>query len=315
MSYFETPVVFIIFNRPDLTEKVFAKIREVKPNKLFVIADGARFPKEQEKCDHARKVIEQVDWNCEVITDFSDINLGCKKRVSSGLDWVFSQVEEAIVLEDDCLPTESFFYFCQELLSKYRYDERIMMISGNNYPNNHLKNNVSYFFSKYTLIWGWATWKRAWQYYDVELKNWNSEVLEKVVDARCINLLEKDFRKLRFKQTFDGTINAWSPQWLYTCWSQNGLAILPKHNLVSNIGFRKDGTHTQENNRLANLPTQDIWQIKHPQFIYEDVKADAYLFDYWFDGINLKQNKKLLNRLINKIKVKLKTIKKLINKA
>ena len=302
----KTPVVLIIFNRPDLSEKVFEKIKKVQPNKLFVIADGARFSEEKEKCDRARKIIDKVDWNCKVVTNFSDINLGCKKRVSSGLDWVFSQAEEAIILEDDCLPTESFFYFCQELLEYYRDDKRIVHIGGNNYPNNNIENEASYFFSKYTFIWGWATWKRAWKYYHVESGIQNSKNLEIIINSRCPELVERDHWKLMFDQVSNGTINAWSPKWLYSCWSQNGLAALPKFNLVSNIGFRGDGTHTTEGNKLANLPTQDIWKIEHPQLIYQDIKSDAYLFNHWFNGIALKKNTNPIRRLFTKTKSKFK---------
>lgn len=306
MQILQTPVVFIIFNRPDLTEKVFKQIAKVQPQNLFVIADGARFAEEQEKCNKAREIIEKVDWDCEVITDFSDINLGCRKRVSSGLDWVFSQVEEAIILEDDCLPTQSFFYFCQELLEYYRDDKRIMHIGGNNYPNNDISNDVSYFFSKYTFIWGWATWKRAWQYYQIEPDLQNKQNVEKIINCKCSEVVERIHWQSMFNRVSDGSINAWSPKWLYSCWSQNGLAALPKFNLVSNIGFREDGTHTIKEHKIANLPTQDIWKINHPKFIYQDVKADDYLFDLWFDGIALKKNNSLIRKLIRKIKYEFK---------
>ena len=150
-----TPVVFIIFNRPDTTAKVFEAIRQAKPPKLLVIADGARIdkPGEAEKCAAARAIINQVDWQCEVLTNYSNVNLGCRKRVSSGLDWVFEQVEEAIVLEDDCLPHPSFFQYCQELLEKYRDDERIMMISGDNFQFGNETTEYSYYFSRYGHCW------------------------------------------------------------------------------------------------------------------------------------------------------------------
>lgn len=154
-----TPVAFIIFNRPDTTEKVFAEIAKAKPPKLLVIGDGPRVSRqgEAEKVAAARSIIQCVDWDCEVQTNFSDVNLGCKRRVSSGIDWVFEQVEEAIILEDDCLPDPTFFRFCEELLARYRHDQRIGMISGDNFQFGSRRNDDSYYFSKYVHIWGWAT--------------------------------------------------------------------------------------------------------------------------------------------------------------
>ncbi|MEN2383889.1 MAG: hypothetical protein KA716_33360 [Gloeotrichia echinulata DEX184] len=156
-----TPIGFFIFNRPDLTAQVFEAIRQTKPHKLLVVADGPRFPEEEEKCLKTREVIKSVDWDCEVLTNFSEINLGCKYRVYSGLDWVFSQVEEAIILEDDCLPTPSFFYFCQTLLQRYRDDERVMHISGNNFQFGQSRTPYSYYFSKYNHIWGWGILEKS----------------------------------------------------------------------------------------------------------------------------------------------------------
>lgn len=172
-----TPVAFIIFNRPDTTERVFAEIAKAKPQKLLVVGDGARANRNVEvaKVAACRAIIERVDWPCEVLTNFSEINLGCKVRVSSGLDWVFEQVEEAIILEDDCLPDPTFFRFCQEMLARYRDDQRIGMISGDNLQFGRRQNDESYYFTKYVHIWGWATWRDRWRdSYDVNLKKWPS---------------------------------------------------------------------------------------------------------------------------------------------
>lgn len=231
-----TPIAFIIFNRPDLTEIVFEAIRQAKPNKLLVIADGPRFTEEAEKCNRARAVIQNVDWECEVLTNFSDINLGCKYRVSSGLDWVFSEVEEAIILEDDCLPTPSFFNFCQTLLEHYRHDERIMHICGNNFHPYSI-NDYSYHFSLYNHIWGWATWRRAWKYFDVEMKTWQQCKKLSLFDSLWIDSYEKKYWIEIFDQVSANLVDTWDYQWTYACWSQSGLSVNPNTNLVSNIGF------------------------------------------------------------------------------
>ncbi len=301
---FNTPIAFLIFNRPHLTKEVFEAIRQAKPQKLLVVADGARFPEEAEKCQKAREIINQVDWECEVLTNFSDVNLGCKQRISSGLDWVFSEVEEAIILEDDCLPTASFFDFCQSLLERYRYDERIMHISGNNFQDGQSRNDFSYYLSKYTHIWGWASWRRAWKHYDVTLKTWPQYKKSSMIGSICESAYEQKYWADIFENVFNNSIDAWGYQWLYTCWFQSGLSVIPNSNLVSNIGFGLDATHTKGDSFLSRLPTKDIWNIKHPSFILRDSIADNYTLDYHYGGEKSKHN-----QFISKAKNSIKFIK------
>jgi hypothetical protein len=278
-----TPVAFLIFNRPDLTELVFEVIAQAKPKKLLVVADGSRFPEEIEKCQRAREVIKRVDWDCEILTNFSENNLGCGRRVSSGLDWVFSEVEEAIILEDDCLPTLSFFYFCQTLLEYYRDDKRIMLISGDNFQGGHSRTNYSYYFSKYNDIWGWASWRRAWKHYDFDMKTWPEYKKANLIQSVCENPDEQKFWTSTFDSVFAGSIDTWDYQWTYACFAQKGLAVLPNSNLVSNLGYRSDATHTKsEHNLLAHLPTADIWEIKHPPVVVRNQEADAFAFEHVF---------------------------------
>jgi hypothetical protein len=296
-----TPVAFLIFNRPIPTLRVFEEIRKVKPQKFLIIADGARFPEEQEKCNQARSIVEKVDWNCEVLTNFSDINLGCKIRVSSGLDWVFSQVEEAIILEDDCLPTQSFFFFCQTLLEYYRYDSRVMHISGNNFQFRKHTTDYSYFFSKYGGIWGWASWRRAWQYYDRDMKNWTVAKQNNLIDYIYDDWAEKLYWTNIFDRVVNGIPNTWDYQWLYARWMQKELSIAPAVNLVSNIGFNSNATHTNHDNQLANMQTEDIWEIVHPPSMARDNLADAYVFDYCYGGKRIKRYGKWLAIIIQRL--------------
>lgn len=279
-----TPVAFFIFKRPVVTAKVFQAIAQVKPKTLLVIADGARTPEEEALCQATRDIINQVDWDCDVRTHFSNQNLGCKRRISSGLDWVFSQVEEAIILEDDCLPTSSFFYFCQALLEHYRHDERIFSISGDNFQP-HSRTPYSYYFSRYPHIWGWATWRRAWQHFDLEMKLWADYRDAGFLKSVFEDPLEQDYWLNIFEQCYVDAINSWAYIWCYTCWSQNGLSILPDSNLVSNIGFGADATHTLEpDDTQSNLATSNIWTIHHPPFIVRHAEADTYTFDYIYGG-------------------------------
>jgi hypothetical protein len=276
-----TPVALIIFNRPDKTKKVLEVIRQVKPSKLLVVADGPRqdHPSDVGRCKETRAVIDSVDWNCEVLTNYSDINLGCGKRPATGITWVFDQVQEAIILEDDCVPHPTFFSFCEELLQKYRFDKRIMHISGINPCYRNHSSKYSYSFSSYALSWGWATWKRAWNFYDFSIREWsesrNSDFLQDILpDRRAINSWNHTLQSV-----YDNKIDAWDYQWTFTCWWQNGLSIIPETNLVNNIGFGEDATHTFENFSGLDLSTDAInFPLKHPNCMMRDRQLD-YLIE------------------------------------
>ena len=273
-----TPVAFIIFNRPDTSERVFAEIARAKPPKLLVIADGPRDGREgeSEKCFQTRSVINKVDWDCEVLTNFSEINLGCKVRVSSGLDWVFEQVEEAIILEDDCLPDPTFFRYCQELLEIYRNDERVSMISGDNFQFGEKRGNASYYFSKYVHIWGWASWRRAWKHYDSSILSWPQFRDEGLLTNFVIGQSEYLYWLKAFNGVHQGTIDTWDYQWVYTSWSNGMVSIMPNVNLISNIGFGENATHTKGVSKLANMSIAPIkFPLSHPSFFIVDKSADA----------------------------------------
>ncbi|OBQ19589.1 MAG: hemolytic protein HlpA-like protein [Anabaena sp. WA113] len=304
----ETPIAFFIFRRPDLTTQVFEAIRQAKPKKLLVVADGPRNESEAILCQQARAVIETVDWDCEILRNYVDENLGCRKRVSSGLDWVFAQVEEAIVLEDDCLPSPSFFHFCETLLERYRDDERIMHISGNNLQFGQHRTNYSYYFSKYNHIWGWASWKRAWKHYDLEMKTWEEFKISKITNSIHSHSYEQNYWLNIFETVHKGLIDTWDYQWTYACWSQGGLSILPNVNLVSNIGFRDDATHTKGESELANLSTEDIYEICHPSFLVRDYTADEYTFNHVFGGKAMRE----ANTFSGKLRSHLSTTKQRI---
>jgi hypothetical protein len=283
----KTPVALIIFNRPNTTERVFEAIRQARPPKLFVIADGPRQDKigEAQKCADARAIIDRVDWDCEVLTDYSDINLGCKVRPATGIDWVFQQVEAAIILEDDCLPDPTFFTFCDELLEKYKYDTRLMAIAGSNFQFESKRTNDSYYFSRYPHCWGWATWRRAWQFFDVDMKIWPN-----VREGNWLrDILDSDSEVAFWQKNFDSicdrsVTSVWDYQWTFACWIQNGLTILPNVNLTSNIGFGDGATHTTVDSKLANMPVEAITMpLQHPKFVVRDSVSDRYTNDTMFD--------------------------------
>lgn len=276
----KTPVAFIIFNRPDTTRQVFEQIRAAQPPKLFVIADGPRGdrPAEAEKCRATRNIIESVDWDCDVFTNYSEINLGCKKRVSSGLNWVFEQVEEAIILEDDCLPNASFFPFCEQLLEKYRHQPQVMHISGDNFQLGQRRTEYSYYFSIYNHCWGWATWRRAWQEYDITMQQLQHQSTKHLLKELLGDWLATQYWWYKFQRTAAGKIDTWDYQWTFSCWLNQGLSILPTVNLVSNIGFNVDGTHTKKRtDLLANLPVESLnFPLVHPPKIEQHKIADNF---------------------------------------
>jgi hypothetical protein len=274
------PVAFFVFNRPDLTRRTLAAIARARPASLLVVADGPRqgHPGDAEACRQARALIEEVNWPCDVRTQFSDSNLGCRLRIASGLDWVFSQVPEAIVLEDDCLPDDSFFPFCAELLERYRDEPRIQWISGCNLTRGRRFTDDSYYVSRFFHTWGWASWARAWRNYDLQMRRWpelrETDWIERFLPTAGMARRARYF----FDQTHAGRNPAWDYQWVLAAWLQNSLAIVPSTNLVANIGFDARATSTADpGSFLANLPTEPVaFPLKHPSSIEILESADHY---------------------------------------
>jgi hypothetical protein len=272
----ETPILFIIFNRPDTSEQVFNQIRQIQPKQIFIAADGPRvdIPTDVAQCALTRKIISRVDWNCNVHTLVRDHNMGCGYGIADAITWFFKNVEEGIILEDDCVPNLTFFRFCEELLCFYRNEPRIMHISGNNFLYGKKRGNASYYFSKYTHNWGWATWRRAWVKYDH-------------------NIVDEEYRH-----------SIWDMQWRLTVENNNGLAILPNVNLVSNIGTgRKDATHTKGMSQYySNLPTEILsFPLQHPKKIKIMDRATDYsvLVPHATSYIGILKEK--LKSLVNRI--------------
>ena len=297
-----TPVAFIIFNRPDTTERVFAEIAKAKPPKLLVVGDGARVNREGEaaKVAATRAIIDRVDWTCEVLTNYSETNLGCKLRVSSGLDWVFEQVEEAIILEDDCLPHPTFFRFCQELLEKYRDDQRVGMISGDNFQFGHRLNDDSYYFSNFNHIWGWASWRSRWQHdYDVTMKDWPKIYDEDRMGDWFCTKAEKDYFAETFEKVHQGKIDTWDYQWNFASRLNGRIAVMPNINMISNIGFGDDATHTKGESILANMVISAIqFPLKHPYAIFTSQFLDGRYFKTCLSKSIISRAKLVIKRIV-----------------
>ncbi len=282
-----TPILFIVFNRPDPTSRVFEAIRRIQPSKLFVAADGPRkgHADDETACALTREVIRAgVDWDCEVRTLYRDRNLGCRAAVSSAIGWFFDQVERGIVLEDDCLPDPTFFPFCETLLARYDSDPRVMHISGNNFQFGRKRGSASYYCSVYPHIWGWASWRRAWNCYDLAMRGFPEFARADAIRKITSNSSQEKYWLKLFQQAYEGAIDTWDYQWTFTVWSHGGLSILPNVNLVSNIGFDENATHTKVASALGNLPVGALAEIVHPSELQIDREADRFTFDQIFSG-------------------------------
>lgn len=279
----KTPILFITFNKPDATKKVFEQIRKAQPKKLFITQDGIRKNNENDKknCELVRNIIKKIDWNCEVKTLFREKNMGCKIAISSAIDWFFDNVEQGIILEDDCLPCSSFFSFCEEMLEKYKDNEKIAYISGSNYEQEKTINiKESYYFSKYGSCWGWALWSRAWKKYDVNIRKWSD--LQKNKETKNLKNVFNNFKTrfywaLIFNDIFYNRLNAFDYQVNFMMWANNMLTIVPKNTLIINIGIGNiNATNTNLKSNI-DIQTKELTQpLIHPKNITVNEKFDIY---------------------------------------
>jgi hypothetical protein len=301
-----TPILFLIFNRPGITRNTFARLREVKPKRLYVAADGARKnkPGEEELCRQTREVIGLVDWDCEVRTLFREDNLGCGKAVSGAITWFFEQEEMGIIIEDDCMPALSFFGYCEKMLNHYRYEERVMHIGGTNFLYGNVPIKESYYFSAQAHVWGWATWRRAWKKYDFNMCAFYSFVR----DEKIFNYHRREdmalfwldiFRKMYYKK-----IDTWDYQWVFTMYNNNGVSAIPHVNLISNTGFGEGATHTGNSDSVfANNPTGVMEEtLVHPAKIELNRTADFFFYQHVEKLPFLQEKRSLTRRGLNFIK-------------
>jgi hypothetical protein len=276
----KSPILFIIFNRPKESRLVFEEIKKAKPLRLYISADGPRnnFKNDIKLCNETRKLTKEIDWDCEVNLNFFDNNIGVDAGVTNAVNWFFSNEDEGIILEDDCLPDQTFFRFCDEMLEKYRLDNRIFMITGNNFQESIRANSSSYGFSIYTHTWGWASWKRSWQNQDLRLESWPELEKSGLLDSLHTNRNVKFFWGHLFENIYLRKHKGacWDYKFLYSCWKDNSLNIVPSVNLISNIGHGENSTHTKDKNSIyANRKKSSlVWPLKHPQMVERNFLAD-----------------------------------------
>jgi len=283
----KTPVLLLVFNRPEKTQRVFEKIRSIGPKILFVAGDGPRadVTSDVEKCQQTRElVVGGIDWDCELHTLFREENLGCGLAVSSSISWFFKHVEEGIILEDDIVPNRSFFYYCSELLDYYRDDMEIAMIGGYKAvgENQGFSSGQSYCFSNYNAIWGWATWRRTWQYYNFDLSLSDLKLLRKrLKETYRFPFYKRVYWEDVFRKMLVHSIDTWDYQLTFSIWLNNMLCIIPDKNLIQNIGFDEEATHTtQIDDRLC----QKAFQIELP-LIHALNKEANHSYDSQLDRI------------------------------
>lgn len=275
------PVLFLIFNRPETTFEVFAAIRQYQPQKLYIGADGPRKNNisDTERCNAVRKITELIDWQCEVHRLFQSENLGCRYAPSTAITWFFEQEEKGIILEDDCLPSPDFFRFCENMLERYANDEQVMHIGGTNFQDGIKRGNGDYYFSDIPHIWGWATWRRAWQYYDVEMTDFPNYLAS---GKNALRIPFSSYYRWRtlvfFRETWKKSkwFVTWDCQWHYTLAKRNAKAIIPNYNMISNIGGT--GTH-----KVDTLLCKKEFQILPEKILPPDnsnIDPEAELYTY-----------------------------------
>lgn len=309
-SKLKTPVLYLVFNRLDLVERSFSRIKEARPKFLFVAADGPRLNEieDERKCFEVREYIKQnIDWECKVNYLFRNKNLGCGMAVSQAISWFFQNVKEGIILEDDCLPEDSFFPFCEELLQRYRDSKSIFHIGGSNWQKGKKRGYADYYFSQIPGVWGWATWNDRWADYEFDIfrnkENWKK--MHKILPEITSSKEEVDFQIKCFNSCENNQIDTWDYQWRFLIFLKRGLCIVPNKNLISNLGHREDGAHTRDSSHWrANLETEQLkFPIKHPKKIVANRKADKFLADHLF--LNKAADEKIVYKFVTRIKKKI----------
>lgn len=300
----KTPIALIAFKRPEKTREVLDIIRQIRPSQFFLIVNAPRSdsPDEVERSKSVKAILEQIDWPCEVTRKYSETYFEVGEQISNGLSWLFEQVEEAIIVEDDCILHPSFFPFCEELLDEYRNDHRICSISAQNVNLGRKYMDSSYYFSRYTLLWGWATWRRAWQHYDYTMKTWPAIVeTDWLRDFLGNERAARHWKKL-FQATYKSEIKTWDYQWTLSCWLQGSLSIHPNVNLVRNVGFDASASNPHDvTNKTVVAPLQLMeFPLKHPSFVRRCLEADEWIENEYFEGGWKRQMKESLLHALRK---------------
>lgn len=262
-------------------------MRAAKPSKIYIASDGPRSSAEAVLIEKVRAELRGIDWDCSIRERFSDCNLGCNLGPKTAIDWFFENEEEGIILEDDCIPNQSFFLFCGAMLKRFRYDNEVMSITGTNVTSD-IAFSGDYWVSRYPLMWGWATWRRAWQHYDTSLQQW--PIMKKRQWLKSLGIGGVKFQLL-WASIFDATARLgskaswWDYQWIFSCWKAGGKTIAPSRNLIVNIGFGDDATHTRDTHdpRISLQHQEFTFPILEPPTLEINFQADRSIAVLWFE--------------------------------
>ena len=285
----KTPLLILLFNRPEETSILFNKLKEIRPKRIYINQDGPRINNLNDKhlCEQVRKIVYEKKWDYEIIEKINIKNLGCRKSVSEGINWFFENEEKGIILEDDCIPSNSFFTFSEKMLKKYQNDNEVFLISGSNFQKNKIIGDGDYYFSKYAHCWGWSTWSRAWKKYDKDLKFWQKWKFSNNWKNLHKNRFERKYWTKIFNKVESDKIDSWAYVWLASVWYNKGLTITPNLNLIQNIGFNVNATSTVSSNTEYNIVKEKNMNsfIKDPSKKIVDIDADDFVFKNHFNGI------------------------------
>ncbi len=300
-----TPVLFLTYKRFETSEKVFNSIKKAQPRKLYFVSNAPKTFDEEEitKVSKVRSLIHQIDWKCEVVTLFREVYLDVQESISNSIDWFFTQEEMGIILEDDCVPSQSFYEFCEEMLKYYKYDERVYSVGGCCFLEDPIHSENEYMFSNHTYIWGWATWRRAWLQYDLHMTEWPEYKKSKEFKSLFTNYLVRYYWSDLFDKVYLKELKTWDYQWLYSIWKNKGYSIIPNRNLVTNIGFGIDSNFTHDQSSIeANIKSKEIL----PPFTYQsntnfNVEEQKFVEKYVYKINTLNVLVNLLYKLFVKI--------------
>lgn len=300
----KTPVLLIIFNRFDTTFQVLDSLRAARVPRLYIYSDGPRADKPGEAdllMQVQQQVLNAVDWECSVTTFFQKENIGPRIALGNAISTFFEHEEEGIILEHDCVPNASFYTFCESLLEHYRDDERIMHISGDNFQFGRWRGEGSYYFSRITHIWGFATWRRAWKHYDVTMKGYPEFLRQQQLEKMFPHTRERRLWKDILDRIYSGDLQSWDYQWTFAVWQANGLAVLPNVNLVANVGFDASALNTTNpNHRLARMQTGALGALVHPKIVEPNLKADTWSMLHVFYPTYVRYGWQVLKKIFGK---------------
>ena len=293
------PVALFIYRRPEMTERVWQALARARPDRLFIVADGPKDAADRAACLAARRIVDRVTWPCERLTNYADSNLGCGPRMNSGLAWAFEQCEEAIILEDDCLPHPTFFRFCDEMLDRYRATAGVMSVTGANYQFGRRRGEASYYFSRYPLIWGWATWRRAWQLHDPDITKWTELRRTDWLRRALGHPTAAEYWRVKMDGVVARPGEYWDYPWMFACWANGGLTVTPNVNLVTNIGYGPSGTHTTNpRSRFASVPAEPMsFPLTHQADIVPHDDADHFFYQLRVDAKLFYRARRAIRRL------------------